>query len=152
MLKALNISYENPIFSIPNGRDIVYIPDTPHILKLNRNWLLDISFQINDQIINKKPLEALVKYMSTELNVFHKLTCEHLTCDGPLRQKVRLATQLLSQTTVTGIQNYQPIDDTKLLNDTVNLIESVNNWFDLANFSQLNYKNSPYTTTIWTIH
>jgi len=143
--KALNISYENPIFSTPNGRDIVYIPDAPHILKLIRNWLLDTGFQINDQIINKKPLEALVRNMSTELSVCHKLTSEHLTCDGPLRQKVRLATQLLSHTTATALKHYKPITDIKLLNNTANFIELVNNWFDLANVSHTNDKHSPYT-------
>lgn len=55
--KALNITYEHPIFTIPNGREVVYIPDAPHILKLIRNWLLDTGFKINDQIVNKKPLK-----------------------------------------------------------------------------------------------
>jgi len=56
--KALNITYENPIFSTPNGKEIVFIPDALHILKLIRNWLLDTRFQINEQLINKKPLES----------------------------------------------------------------------------------------------
>lgn len=46
--KALDINYQNPVFTIPNGRRVVYIPDAPHILKLVRNWLLDTRFSIND--------------------------------------------------------------------------------------------------------
>jgi len=32
--RALDISYENPVFSIPNRREIIYVPDAPHIFKL----------------------------------------------------------------------------------------------------------------------
>ncbi|KAL4118928.1 hypothetical protein QTP88_011806 [Uroleucon formosanum] len=85
--KALDINYENLVFSIPNGREIVYVPDVPHIFKLLRNWLLDTGFVIRDQIINKKPLESLISKTSTELSVCHKLNSENLTCAGPQRQK-----------------------------------------------------------------
>lgn len=92
--KSLNISFEQPVFKSPNGRSIVYIPDAPHILKLVRNWLLDSGFSINDKNINKKLLEALVTFMSTELSVCHKLSKEHLTCEGPQKteSKIGLAT------------------------------------------------------------
>lgn len=38
--RSLDINYQNPVFCTPYGRNIVYIPDAPHILKLVRNWLL----------------------------------------------------------------------------------------------------------------
>ncbi|KAF0715122.1 THAP-type domain-containing protein [Aphis craccivora] len=72
--KALEINYQNPVFSIPCGRRIVYIPDAPHILKLVRNWFLDTE-------------EALVSFSATELRVCHKFTKEHLSCEGPQRQR-----------------------------------------------------------------
>jgi hypothetical protein len=81
----------------------VYIPDAPHILKLVRNWLLDTGFSINDKIINKKPFEALISFSSTELSVYYKLVKENLSCEEPQRQRVKLATQLLSQTTATAL-------------------------------------------------
>lgn len=127
--KALDINYENPVFNIPNGREIVYIPDAPHILKLVRNWLLDTGFILNDKIINKKPLEILISKTSTELSVCHRLTAEHLTCTGPQRQKVRLASQLLSHTTATALlhyKKYEPIESHKLVEDTANFIELMN--------------------------
>jgi len=144
--KALDINYENPVFSIPNGREIVYVPDVPHILKLLRNWLLDTGFLIGDQIINKKPLESLISKTSTELSVCHKLNSEHLTCAGPQRQKVRLASQLLSHTTAIALLHYKPIEDNKLLEDTANFIELINNWFDLMNVRHPNDKRTPFTT------
>lgn len=112
--KALDMNYENPVFNIPNGREIVYIPDAPHILKLVRNWLLDTGLILNDQnIINKKPLEILISKTSTELSVCHRLTAEHITCTGPQRQKVRLASQLFSHTIATALlhyKKYEPIE------------------------------------------
>lgn len=104
--KALDISYENPICSTPSGKEIVFIPDAPHILKLIRNWLLDTGFQFNEQLINKKPLESLIKKTSTEISIYYKLSEEHLTCEGPQRQKVKLASQLLSHTTATALLHY----------------------------------------------
>lgn len=77
--KSLNINFKQPIFTLPSGKNIVYVPDTPHIFKLIRNWLLDTGFKINDKIINKQPIEALITLMSSELNVCHKLSKEHLT-------------------------------------------------------------------------
>lgn len=144
--KALDINYENPVFSIPNGREIVYMPDVPHILKLLRNWLLDTGFVIGDQIINKKPLEALISKTSTELSVCHKLSKGHLTCAGPQRQKVCLASNLLSHTTATALLHYKPIEDNKLLEDTANFIELINNWFDLMNVRHPNDRRTPFTT------
>jgi len=143
--KALDINYQNPVFSIPCGRRIVYIPDSPHILKLVRNWFLDTGFSINDKIINKKPLEALVSFSATELSVCHKLTKEHLSCEGPQRQRVKLATQLLSHTTATALLHYKLINDTNLNNDTAYFIELINNWFDLANVCHSNDKQTPFT-------
>lgn len=143
--KALDINYQNPVFTIPNGTRVVYIPDASHILKLVRNWLLDTGFSINDKIINKKPLEALVSSSETELSVCYKLSKEHLSCEGPQRQRVKLATQLLSHTTATALLHYKLINDTKLNNDTADFIELVNNWFDLANVCHPNDKQTPFT-------
>lgn len=130
--KALEINYQNPVFSIPCGRRIVYIPDAPHILKLVRNWFLDTE-------------EALVSFSATELRVCHKFTKEHLSCEGPQRQRVKLATQLLSYTTATALLHYKLINDTKLNNDTAYFIELINNWFDLANVCHSNDKRTPFT-------
>jgi len=140
----LRINYEQPVFQIPSGRKIVCVPDAPHLLKLTRNWLLDKGFYINDKVINKEPLEALVTMMSTELSVCHKLSSDHLTCEGPQRQKVKLATQLLSHTTATALKHYKPIQNIKLNDDTANFIELINNWFDLANVSHPNNNHTPF--------
>jgi len=85
----LGITFEDPTFFIPNGRRIVYIPDSSHLLKLARNWLLDTGFILNEAEINRKPLEALITKVSSEVSVCYKLKKEHLTCEGPQRQNIK---------------------------------------------------------------
>jgi len=82
--------------------------------------------------------------MSAELNVCHKLSLDHLTCEGSQRKKVKLATQLLSHTTATVLKHNRPIQNIKLNDDTANFIEVINNWFDLANVSHPNNNNTPF--------
>ncbi|KAE9543773.1 hypothetical protein AGLY_002003 [Aphis glycines] len=132
--RALDISYENPVFSIPNQREIIYVPDAPHIFKLIRNWLLDIGFEYNDQTINKKPLEFLINITSTELSI----------C--PQRQKVRLASQLLFHTTSTALLHCHNIlkENKRLIENLANFIELVNNWFDVVNASHPNDNNTQH--------
>ncbi|KAL4091696.1 hypothetical protein QTP88_026347 [Uroleucon formosanum] len=59
--KLDQIGFNNPVCFTLRGKEIVFIPDAPHILKLIRNWLLDTGFQFNEQLINKRPLESLIK-------------------------------------------------------------------------------------------
>lgn len=142
--KELGITYENPVFLTPNGQHIVQLPDSPHLLKLLRNWLLDTGFIYNGSEISKEPLEALLSKVTSEVNVCYKLTKLHLTCEGPQRQRVKLAAQLLSHTTATALLHYRPIENTKILNDTAHFIELINNWFDLANVAHKNDNSTPY--------
>jgi len=140
----LQISYENPTFIIPNGRRVVYIPDSHHLLKLARNWLLDTGFYFNGSEINKKPLEALMTKTSSGVSLCHKLKRKHFPCKGPLRQNIEPAKQLLSHSTATALHHYRPIKDIKLLNATAQFIELINNWFDLVNVSPTNVKRTPF--------
>lgn len=82
--------------------------------------------------------------MSAKLSVCHKLSTDHLTCEGPQRQKVKLATQLLSHTTETALKHFKPIQNKKLNDDTADFIELINNWFDLANVSRPNNNHTPF--------
>lgn len=84
LLKELEVNHENPIFYTPNGQSVACVPDAPHLLKLIRNWFLDTGFNLNGNEINKKPIETLMSKITTEVNVCHKLTPMHLTCEGSL--------------------------------------------------------------------
>ncbi|KAL5238748.1 hypothetical protein ACI65C_006158 [Semiaphis heraclei] len=65
---------------------------------------------------------------------------------SPQRQKVRLASQLLSHTTSTALLHCHSIlkEDTRLIENVANFIELVNNWFDLVNVSHPNDNRTPY--------
>ncbi|KAI5739381.1 hypothetical protein M8J77_018589 [Diaphorina citri] len=76
-----------------------FSPDVPRLLKLTRNWFLDTGFTINNQSVNKTPVEELLKISKTEISSCFKLTNNHLTCERAQRQNVRLAAQLLSHPT-----------------------------------------------------
>lgn len=144
--KELEVNYENPIFYTPNGQSVACVPDAPHLLKLVRNWFLDTGFNLNGNEINKRPIEALMSKITTEVNVCHKLTSMHLTCEGPQRQNVKLAAQLLSHNTASALTRYQLIKDTKLNNNTANFIELINNWFDLVNVAHSHNCRTPFTS------
>lgn len=142
--KELEITYENPIFVIPKGQRIVYVPDSSHLMKLTRNWLLDRGFTLDGAEITKEPLEALISNVKSEVSVCYKLTKKHITCDGSQRQNIKLATQLLSHTTAIALQHYRPISNIKLLNDTAHFIKLINNWFELANVAHKDDRSSPF--------
>jgi len=52
----------------------------------------------------------------------------------------------LSHTTASALLHYKPIEDNKLLEDTANFIELINNWFDLMNVRHPNDRRTPFTT------
>lgn len=131
--KQLGISTDKVYFLHPvSGKKIFMFADAPHLLKLLRNWLLDTGFILKDgKVISRKPLDALLQRVSTEITVCHKLTTKHLNCEKALRQNVGLAAQLLSHTTATALLHYLPGSDKKLASDTGHFIELVSNWFDI---------------------
>lgn len=75
-----------------------------------------------------------------ELSAYHKLNSEHLICAGQQRQKICLASKLLTHTTETSLLHY------KLLENTANFIGFINNFFDLMNIHNKNDNHTPFTT------
>ena len=85
----------------------------PHIIKLLRNHLLSQGFVLANGIsFGKKELEILYdKILKTDLNPAKKLSFAHINVSGQDKQKVFLATQLLSQTTANCMKQYFPGDE-----------------------------------------
>ncbi|KAE8741600.1 hypothetical protein FOCC_FOCC012893 [Frankliniella occidentalis] len=109
---------------------IYFFGDAPHCLKLVRNWLVDTGFFLPDgSIVNKDPLERL--FNQVEVSSCFKLTSRHIKCEKTERQSVRLAAELISQSTSTALRRYFPNDEsaTKL----ASVIETINGWFDIFN-------------------
>lgn len=70
------------------------------------------------------------------MKVNFKLTSKHITCKGPDRQSVPLATQLLSHTVATSLRRYQSNDPNA--QKLADLIDLINNWMDVMNSRNLN--------------
>lgn len=139
----LGVSMEHPYFPHPCSTEkIVCFPDVPHLLKLFRNWLLDTGFVLPDgSIVTRSSLYKLLDVIKTEINVSFKLKETHLTVQRNQRQNVRMVAELVSHTTACALKRYD-IDE-KL----GNLIQLVNDWFDLMNTrtpEKNNVSGSPY--------
>jgi len=141
---------EKPYFPHPKTNKNVYvIPDTPHLLKLLRNWLLDHGFEYNGQLIETTNLLRMVaKRMESEMTPLFKLTTSHIDMTPQERQNVRRAAELLSRTTAVALRTYFPDDDNaKIL---ANFIEKVDVWFSISNsytpFAKLDFKKA-YTAS-----
>jgi len=133
--KELGISIKRPWFSLGGQKKRIHaFADTPHLLKLTRNWLLDKGFDLGGgEIVNADPLKALIAQDNGELKVCHKLSALHVECEGARRQNVRLAAELLSHTTATALKTFKPGFDADLATRTGEFIEVVNKWFDIMN-------------------
>lgn len=113
-------------------QNIYVFADTPHLLKLLRNWFLDGGFVLEDgTLIKKFKVLQLFKETKTEISPTFKLSELHFECKGNERMNVSLATQLLSHTTATCLKRYFRGDEQA--ESIANFIELVNQWFDVMN-------------------
>jgi hypothetical protein len=133
--KELGINADNTSFEHPITKNNIYMfADAPHLLKLIRNWLLDVGFVLEDgSVINKTPLQALVSITDNEVRPNWKVSQKHLDCQKSQRQNVRLAAQLLSNTVSTCLLRYKPGTDKQMAETLGNFISDINLWFDIFN-------------------
>lgn len=116
-------------------RKNIFFADTPHLLKLIRNWLLDTGFVSEDGTkISKWPLHQLVEHQ-TEISAIYKISIEHLECTGATRQRVSLAAQLLSHSVAETLIRHKKNDGDQF-EMLGQFIETVNDWFDVMNSYQ----------------
>jgi len=114
---------------------IFVFADVPHLIKLMRNNLFDSGFDVDTLIFNKSILEELLALNERDLKITFNLSREHLDARGFQRQNVKLAVQVFSlkNTTVIkycGEQGFFKNKNWKAMGD---MLELVNNWFDLLN-------------------
>lgn len=79
----------------------------------------------------------------SDMSIVYKLTEKHLTVHDAGRQKVKLAAQLLSNTTASAIRRVHALGY-ELRNplNTADFIELVNNWFDIFNSKLFKAQNT----------
>jgi len=108
----MHVSHEKPWFVNPaTGEKVFFFADAPHLIKLVRNHLIDQGFKLNkleprdevENVVSKYPIEELLNIFPSDLPL-HRLTRTHLSAVGMERQKVKLAVQLLSNSTSLAIK------------------------------------------------
>lgn len=82
LLTKLGISPECTSFPHPVTQDPIYIfVDAPYLLKLVRNWLIDIGFKLKGGHVIKKDLpEEFIFKCNTEIRSSYKLSSLHIQC------------------------------------------------------------------------
>lgn len=116
------------------SKNIYFLADVPHLLKLIRNWLLDVGFILEDgTFVSSGPIKALVNQtQNIEISSCHRLTPKHVNCEKFERQNVKLAAQVMSNTTACALRRYD-VDDAVKRHATADFIQHTNDWFDIMN-------------------
>ena len=83
--------------------------------------------------LTKNDFEKLLEKDSSELKIAYKVTTLHLECKGSVRQRVRIAAQLLSHTIAKAL-TFIFGEKYKVQSDA---IETINDWFDTMNSSTM---------------
>ena len=79
-------------------RNVNFLCDIPHLIKLVRNNLLDHCIKTPSGVASKEPLQELVNYEQGVFKQSYKINEKHITVAGSERQKVKTAVHLLSKT------------------------------------------------------
>lgn len=134
---SLNITIDNTYFEHPVTKDkVVVFGDTPHLLKLIRNNLIDRGFTLPNGVnIGRNVLDELIETTNTEISSTFKLSPLVMNCVSNERQNVGLAKHLLSHSTSIAIKRYFNTEES---NNLANFIEIVDKWFDVMNSRNCN--------------
>lgn len=135
---SLGISTKQTSFPNPAApqRQVFVFADVPHLIKLVRNNLLDHGFQLTgDKRVNSDCLRELVYRSTKDLKPTHRLSAKHIEVQGVKRMNVRLAVQLLSETSAQALQYFgaRELLTCNTWQETSNFISLVDSWFDLFN-------------------
>ncbi|QQP55381.1 Uncharacterized protein FKW44_008537, partial [Caligus rogercresseyi] len=137
---SLGVTKDSPYFWNPydTSKKIYMFHDVPHLIKLLRNHLLDRGYYLPDgSTITKKDFQNL---MEKDSKSSHKIKEIHLECQSSQRQRVCLATQLLSHTTASALKYIFPNKTSQS-----DFIDTVDSWFDTFN-SRRRFDSSIYSS------
>nr|AAT95992.1 transposase [Drosophila willistoni]AAT95996.1 transposase [Drosophila willistoni] len=140
----LGISESKTWFSHPadDHLKIFVFSDTPHLIKLVRNHYVDSGLTINGKKLTKKTIqEALHLCNKSDLSILFKINENHINVRSLAKQKVKLATQLFSNTTASSIRRCYSLGyDIENATETADFFKLMNDWFDIFN-SKLSTSN-----------
>ncbi|EDW29946.1 GL15819 [Drosophila persimilis] len=143
----LGISTEKTWFEHPsNGQMKVFVfADVLHLVKLIRNQFLDSGLVIKGHQITATTIrQAMNHAASTDLEILWKLTEDHLNVKAAHRQKIKLATQLLSKATASAIRRCSHLGlEVYKACETADFIELIHDWVEMFNVRLLAENSTP---------
>ncbi|TGZ53786.1 THAP domain-containing protein 9 [Temnothorax longispinosus] len=140
--RDLGISTENSTFLVEEEK-VLYLFDTPHLLKATRNNLLKHDFQFNNKIASWTHIVQFYTRDSKQWIKFApKLSKCHIEPSGFQRTKVKLAVQVFSNPVAAGMCTH--MSSGSLPSEavgTIDLIDHFDKLFDILNsFTATNLK------------
>ena len=147
-IKQFGLSSGKYFFQNPSDetRKVYIIADAPHLMKLARNHLMDKGYLVPDEdgklvYWSRRDYEELLQHSTKNLledaNMLFKLTPEHLYCKGSARQRVSLATQVLSHTCANAFMQLGVKDSEA----KYNACKTFNDFFDVMNSGSKHNQN-----------
>lgn len=145
--KSLNVDTTTTHFTNPTdpNREVHVFADVPHLIKLVRNHFLDNGFVTTDgKVIDSTCVRELIIRSKADFKVTHKLSEKHIEVKGPQRMKVKLAAQLLSDTTAKALMYFgeKVLFEGVTWSATSDFVSLIDTWFDVLNSNML-YNKKP---------
>lgn len=119
-----------------SDREIYVFADAPHLIKLIRNNFLDSGFVLGDgKFVLSGCVREIIFRSIRDLKTTHHLSEKHVSVTGVKRTNVRLAVQLLFETTAKSLEYFgqRGLLESKYWEDTSQFISLADSWFDLLN-------------------
>ena len=132
---AKKFSFKNP--TAPD-RDIFVFADVPHLIKLIRNNFLDSGFYLRDgSFVNDSCIREMMRASKTEYGLAYKLNEMHVNLEGPQRQRVMYAVQLMSKSCSSSLKylGERGLLKSRCWKETAEFIGLVDEWSDVLNSS-----------------
>lgn len=147
--RLLGVTQEFPCIITPNGNNMTFFADVPHLLKIVQGHFLHYGFQYGKEIITADAVRVLHSIQEkSELKYAPKLRAEHLQVKEPRAQKVKLAAQLISNKVASAIRELCTTDAFKGLMPakllvSAEFIDKFDQWFDLFNVPRAHMDSRP---------
>lgn len=142
LAKILNVTKENPVFEIDDQK-MVYMYDSPHLLKSARNNFIKYSFEVDGQSSSFAHIRTLYNCFADQpYTSVCKLTPSHINPNTWEKMNVRLAAQVLSSSVASSLKiliKYQelPVE----AKGTLKIVETFDKLFDMLNSDQFSHPN-----------
>lgn len=109
--------------------------DTPQLIKLVHNHYVDSGIVVKGKKLTKTTIEQIIRHCAkSDPKILLKINKSHISVRSSTKQKVKPATQLFSNTTVSAIRRcYELGYNVDNACETANFFQILNDWFNVFN-------------------